>query len=202
MTDKQIEQAKNRLPGYKNRTDAQRREFEELACREMINCCFVYGEERYNFYDPATGKFGKYAQDYVNSLGAATVIRLYEEQQADFAKAIVKRGVYTDCEGCSYNSIIWADEQPQHNPQTIKIIEISIHNRKFRLFELEIRGKTETVAEERLNQYIEECIEEGLYHEVRDIDELYNYYVPQEIADTLDENEIRNSVEHAMDIDN
>lgn len=60
----------------------------------------------------------------------------------------------------------------------------------------------ETVAEERLNQYIEECIEEGLYHEVRDIDELYNYYVPQEIADTLDENEIRNSVEDAMDIDN
>ena len=84
----------------------------------------------------------------------------------------------------------------------MKIIEISIHNLQFRLFELEIRGKVETVAEERLNQYIEECIEEGLYHEVRDIDELYNYYVPQEIADTLDENEIRNSVEDAMDIDN
>ena len=84
----------------------------------------------------------------------------------------------------------------------MKIIEISIHNLQFRLFELEIRGKMETVAEERLNQYIEECIEEGLYHEVRDIDELYNYYVPQEIADTLDENEIRNSVEDAMDIDN
>lgn len=84
----------------------------------------------------------------------------------------------------------------------MKIIEISIHNLQFRLFELEIRGKMETVAEERLNQYIEECIEAGLYHEVRDIDELYNYYVPQEIADTLDENEIRNSVEDAMDIDN
>lgn len=84
----------------------------------------------------------------------------------------------------------------------MKIIEIPIHNLQFRLFELEIRGKMETVAEERLNQYIEECIEEGLYHEVRDIDELYNYYVPQEIADTLDENEIRNSVEDAMDIDN
>lgn len=114
MTERQIEAAQKKLPQYfKDMTAAQRREYEELACRRMINCCLVYGEASYNFYDPKTGEFGRYATDYVKTLGETRVIRLYNEQCEDFSKAIVKRGVYTDGEGVSYNSCVWADEQEQ-----------------------------------------------------------------------------------------
>lgn len=63
------------------------------------------------FLQSCTGEFGRYAEDYVKSLGKKTVIRLYNEQVSDFSEAVVKHGVYTDGEGCSYNACIWKDEQ-------------------------------------------------------------------------------------------
>lgn len=112
MTDKQIEASKKQLPlHFKDMTVEQRREYEELSCREMINSCLVYGEARYNFYDPNTGEFGIYAQNYIKSLGEDTVVKLFNEQSADFAKAIVKKNVHQDSEGVTYNSVIWEDEQ-------------------------------------------------------------------------------------------
>lgn len=110
MTDKQIQQAQRTIPPYSERNEEQQRLYDELSCREMINCCLVYGES-YNFYTPETGKFGIYAHRHVKTLGADTVIKLYNEQCKDFAKAIVKKNVGTDSEGVSYNSVIWADEQ-------------------------------------------------------------------------------------------
>lgn len=112
MTRKQIEAAKKQLPSYFNdMTAAQRRQYEELNCRNMINSCLIYGSVNYDFYNPKTGKFGQYATSYVKTLGEKTVIRLYNEQCEDFSKAIVVFGVYTDSEECTYNSCIWADEQ-------------------------------------------------------------------------------------------
>ena len=94
MTGKQIETAKRALPGFWEPKNArQRRQEKELACREMINSCLVYGSARYDFYNPATGEFGRYAEDYVKSLGKKTVIRLYNEQVSDFSEAVVKHGL-------------------------------------------------------------------------------------------------------------
>lgn len=92
-------------------TPQQSRLRKELDCREMINCCLIYGSARYNFYDPATKRFGQYAERYVKQLGEKAVARLYNEQAEDFAKAIVHHGIFTDEEGCTYNSCTWADEQ-------------------------------------------------------------------------------------------
>lgn len=112
MTGKQIEAAKQTLPRLlEKHTPQQSRLREELACREMINSCLIYGSARYDFYDPTTKQFGQYAERYVKALGEETAVRLYNEQAEDFAKAIVRHGVYTDEEGCTYNSCIWADEQ-------------------------------------------------------------------------------------------
>lgn len=69
---------------------------------------------------------------------------------------------------------------------------------EFVLFELEVFGDVVSVAEERLNTYIEEQIEKDRYHKVSHVDETYAYYVPQEIADTNNEDEIRMSVEDAI----
>lgn len=97
---------------YKNAlTPEQERQHKELSCREMINSCLIYGEARYGFYDPKTQQFGQYAEGYVKSLGEETVVRLYHEQAEDFSKAVVRHGVYTDHEGCTYNSCIWGDEE-------------------------------------------------------------------------------------------
>lgn len=112
MTGTQIEAAKKQLPFYFNgMTAAQRRQYEELDCRSMINSCLIYGSANYDFYNPKTGEFGQYARCHVKTLGEKTVIRLYREQCEDFSKATVVSGVYTDSEGCTYNSCIWADEQ-------------------------------------------------------------------------------------------
>ena len=38
------------------------------------------------------------------------VKQLYEEQKFDISQATIHRGVHTDSEGLTYNSITWADE--------------------------------------------------------------------------------------------
>lgn len=116
MTEKQIETAKKALPGFlESMTRQQRRLYEELSCRNMINSCLIYGSARYNFYDPTTGEFGYYAKDYMKQLGKKTVLRLWNEEFEDFSRATVKHDVYTDAEGVTYNSCIWEDKQEQVN---------------------------------------------------------------------------------------
>jgi hypothetical protein len=112
MTGKQIEAAKKLLPSpLMKMTSRQRRLREELDCRDMINSCLIYGSAGYDFYNPHTGVFGQYAEDYVKTLGKDSVIRLFNEQHCDFSKAVVRYSVYTDREGCTYNSCKWEDEQ-------------------------------------------------------------------------------------------
>ncbi len=117
MTEKQIEAANKSLPRimdvpYKDWTTAQKRLCEELSCRRMINSCLVYGgiDEFWKesvWRDP---KDPSYAARYVKALGLKRVKELVAEQEADFAKATVYRGYYTDSEGVTYNSILWGDE--------------------------------------------------------------------------------------------
>lgn len=110
MTGKQIEAAKKLLPHFYDRTAQDKLLDDELSCREMINSCLIYGNPT-GFYDESTNEFKEYARRYVKDLGAETVKRLWDEQLADFAKATVIFGTYTDSEGCCYNSCIWADER-------------------------------------------------------------------------------------------
>ena len=112
MTKNQIEAAKKALPRmFKDMTPEQKTLSNELSCREMINSCLIYGSATGNFYDPETRQFGQYGLSYVKALGEETVVRLFNEQCEDFSKAYVVFGVYTDHEGCTYNSCVWADEQ-------------------------------------------------------------------------------------------
>ena len=108
MTDKQIKEAKKLLPqwvpGKKTiYTPEQERLKEEIWCREMINSILLYnGKSNLNQ--------NYYLRKYIKSLGAETVQRLCDEQIADFEQAFVCKNVFTDSEGLSYSSIIWADE--------------------------------------------------------------------------------------------
>ena len=78
----------------------------------------------------------------------------------------------------------------------MEIIKKKLNGKTFKLFKLQICGKEQIVAEEKLNKYIEKCIDNGMYdNEVQMADFMYNYYVPQEIAKTLNEDDIRKSIE-------
>lgn len=67
----------------------------------MINSCLCYWTR---FLE------SRYKDDYIEKLGEARVLELYNEQKADFDKSVVKHNVYTDWEWCTYNSIKRRDE--------------------------------------------------------------------------------------------
>lgn len=106
MTGKQIEKIRNEIPQFENGipcklTPEQKLLHRELDCRDMINSCLIYGTK---FLET------RYSEKYIKELGEKRVLELYNEQKADFDKAIVFHNVYEDSEGVSYNSIKWEDE--------------------------------------------------------------------------------------------
>ena len=81
----------------------------------MINSIMIYGNIN-SPYNEKEDKLNKYLDDKWEKKNSMfyvprpRIIELVKEQQEDFKNAIVRRGVYTDSEGCIYNSCIWADE--------------------------------------------------------------------------------------------
>lgn len=110
MTSKQIEMARATLPSildvkYQDWTKEQKTLAKELDCIEMINSCLVYGSDFWTAKSYSI-EGGKICDSYVKELGIDRVKELYEEQKDYFNNhVIINYGVYTDTEGCSYNSI-------------------------------------------------------------------------------------------------
>ena len=118
MTGKQIRLAMDAIPhgfkDYNSATKQQKKEYAELSCREMINSIMIYGNIN-SPYNEKEDKLDRYLEERWQERGMfyvprKRIIELVKEQQADFAKAVVKSGVYTDYEGCTYNTCVWADE--------------------------------------------------------------------------------------------
>lgn len=85
----------------------------------------------------------------------------------------------------------------------MKIIKVTIGRTTYRLFEITVfkgtsHEQTLCVAEEKLNRKVERTIREEQYHKVEDIDRMYGYWVPQDIADDELETEIVDSIESVM----
>ena len=108
MTDKEMKKLKDTLPKWENGkppvlTKEQKLLDRKLWCVEMINSILTYnGKENI--------MSNEYLKSYIEELGIETIEELVSEQIKDFEKAIVLENVHIDCEGLSYNSIIWADE--------------------------------------------------------------------------------------------
>ena len=74
-------------------------ELEEIRCISMIHSCLVYGSDFFNGYK-------NYAENYVKTLDEEKVKEIYAKEVEFFDKhATVTKDVFTDSEGCSYNSI-------------------------------------------------------------------------------------------------
>lgn len=76
----------------------------------------------------------------------------------------------------------------------MEIEKINLNGHEFRMFRVLINNESFLVAEEKLEEYIQEMIEQERYHEVENIDTMYAIYIPQEVADTENEVEIIKSV--------
>lgn len=108
MTDKEMKKLKDTLPKWENGkppvlTKEQKLLDRKLWCVEMINSILTYNGKE-NIMD------NEYLKSYIEELGIETVEELVNEQVKDFDEAIVLENVHIDCDGLSYNSIIWADE--------------------------------------------------------------------------------------------
>lgn len=93
-------------------------EANELSTREIINSCLCYGDDYFKpfrrwLYKEQGYGIKSYAEEAAEKIvgGMTRVEELFAEQKADFEKATVRQNVYTDGEGLSYNSIVWADEE-------------------------------------------------------------------------------------------
>lgn len=81
----------------------------------------------------------------------------------------------------------------------MEIKTIEYNGAQYLIFIINIGGQYYSCAEEKLDNLIVEHIENDMYHLVEHIDDMYGYVVPQEIADTQNENEIIESIKDAID---
>ena len=92
-------------------TPEEHREYDELSLRQMIISDFCYGGASCcGVYDDRTGRWDeRYGLPYAEKIGLERALEVFMEQRAFLQKhATVHDNVYTDHEGCSYNSISWS----------------------------------------------------------------------------------------------
>ena len=78
---------------------------EHRVLYELANCAGMI--ESHLAYDNDNFMTNRYSKDYIDKLGYDVVNTLWEIMKEYFEKnCYIKRDVYTDCEGVSYNSII------------------------------------------------------------------------------------------------
>ena len=110
MNSKKIEDLQSMLRSKNSLTDTEKELKIELDLREMIMSCLTYGEDIYTSVciNMVSDYYHKpYANEYIDLLGEEKVREIYNDQKNYFqTKCKVKYNVYTDYEGCSYNSLV------------------------------------------------------------------------------------------------
>ena len=111
MTDKELSLRRQEIRNIRanNDSDAFEVELTELSCRDMINSILAYNVPRTytaeQILEREEHSYHNYLEDYVKKLGREKVLALIEEQKNDIKE--IRRDVFTDSEGVSYNSIVW-----------------------------------------------------------------------------------------------
>jgi len=89
---------------------------EQLSALSMLDSCFAYGGVsdfyRKKGYNNCESYYDSYLRDYIKVGGTKEEFdKMLEVQKKHLEHCFVKRNVYTDFEGCSYNSIVDFDEE-------------------------------------------------------------------------------------------
>ena len=101
---------------YKTFTKRERCLYEQLSALDMLDSCFAYGgvSDFYvkKSYNHDKSYYETYLADYLKVGGKKEEFdKMLEVQKKHLARCFVKQNVYTDSEGCSYNSIVDPDEE-------------------------------------------------------------------------------------------
>ena len=122
MNSKKIEDLKSLLRSKNSLTDTEKELEIELELREMIMSCLIYGGDIYTSVciNMVSDYYHKpYADKYIDLLGEEKVKEIYNDQKNYFeTKCKVNYNVYTDYEGCTYNSLV-EEEQEKNGNQKI-----------------------------------------------------------------------------------
>ena len=117
MTDKEITNLKRSLPlYYRDMTNEQIILSKELAWRNYCNSCIIYGEQYHIVREGRLVLNGSTRLTYFYYQGNEIITPkraleiFYEQVQSIKEKTVISRGVYTDSDGCTYNSIKWIDD--------------------------------------------------------------------------------------------
>ncbi|MBO7691029.1 MAG: hypothetical protein J6T10_00160 [Methanobrevibacter sp.] len=125
MTEKQINELRASLPKWENGnpptlTLEQQIISEELDIREFMLSCLAYGNDYFEAIKSSWYVDNRRPNDFdwdrLEKLGIKNgrqrVQELWDEMKKDFEEhATIAYHVYTDYEGCSYNSVVWDDEK-------------------------------------------------------------------------------------------
>jgi len=77
------------------------------SLKSMLDSCFAYDNINDVEAFRKTYSFGRYVKPYEVKLGKSLFDQIYNEHLNYLIKNCkVERSVYTDCEGCTYNSIV------------------------------------------------------------------------------------------------
>ena len=113
MSSKEINEIKNLMlknKEWQNINSSARKLYEEMSLRSMIMSCLTYGYNIFTSkcYDGCSEYYNKpYAKEYIDILGYDRVMEIYNNQKEYFdTKCKVNKGVYTDSDGLTYNSLI------------------------------------------------------------------------------------------------
>lgn len=126
MNDKQLEAARSQLSNkiaaigygwingkYRNPPKKYRLREKEFDCIDMINSllCYGYGGclDAAAILHNELNSYHSYLASYVDTLGEKRVIKLIQGQIDDIER--VGYSVYTDSEGCTYNTLIWKNAE-------------------------------------------------------------------------------------------
>lgn len=89
----------------KEKTPEAERKLKELNCVEMINSILCYGDYLKSSPEEVIKKETRRLNKYIVLLGEDKVKELIKGQQ--YVIKGIKYNVYTDYEGCSYNSLVY-----------------------------------------------------------------------------------------------
>ena len=81
--------------------EAEKQIAAEIRMKSMMNSCFTYGSA-----EKGSHNYDMYIKKYEAELGSEVFNEVYEEQMAYLSGCTIERNVYTDSEGCTYNSLI------------------------------------------------------------------------------------------------
>lgn len=103
FTDHEIYLLREKL--IKEKTPEAEEKLKELNCVEMINSIICYGNYLKSSPEEVIKKEIRRLYDYITVLGEDVVKELIEGQQ--YVIKGIQYNVYTDYEGCSYNSLVF-----------------------------------------------------------------------------------------------